>query len=45
MKELQLSLQLGTWPKLTEQLFQRTFSDVCKVKASGVLTSWCSLTL
>ena len=26
---------LGTWPKFIEQLFQRTFSDVWKAKASA----------
>ena len=31
----------GTWPKFTEQLFERTFSNVCKAKTSGVLTQWC----
>ena len=32
---------VGTSPKFTEQLFYRTFSDVCEAKASGVPTQWC----
>ena len=37
-----IDIFIGTLSKFTEQ---RGSSDVCEVKARGVLTQWCSLTL